>query len=279
MDWLAEFIQFTSLVFRCKACLKKTETVPQEPLKSDDQKLDEVKLSIASLDNKLQSLQDAVAKLCSNDTSMANEQSKQHQPTTYAQAVSADFVKSAVSEAIREQQKVITEKSNVVVYGFPEEGHDDAQLHEMLDFLECRCDFTRSSRLGRSSYQGGATARPLKLELRSANDASNILSRAKHLRHDDYYGGVYINKWLSDDEMNAVKALRRQRDELNKNNKNDSKKFVVVSGKLMQRDTDGRLQVYGGLPDSNKPCSDVASPPTNQQQKITTPSKQSKNAQ
>ena len=72
----------------------------QEPLKSEDQKLDEVKLSIASLDNKLQLLQDAVAKLSSSDTSTSNDQSKQRHPPTYAQALSANLVKSAVSEAI-----------------------------------------------------------------------------------------------------------------------------------------------------------------------------------
>ena len=50
-------------------------------------------------------------------------QSKQRHPPTYAQAVSADLVKSAVLKAIQEHQKVITEKSSIVVYGFPEEGH------------------------------------------------------------------------------------------------------------------------------------------------------------
>ena len=279
VDWLAEFIKFTSLAFCCKACVGKKETVPQELLKSDEQKLDEVKLSIVSLDNKLQSLQDAVAKLSSSDTSTSNDQSKQRHPPTYAQAVSADLVKSAVSEAMREHQKVNAEKSSVVVYGFPEEGHDDAQLHDMLDFLGCRGDFTRSSRMGRSSYQGGATARPLKLELRTANDASNILSRAKYLRHDAYYGGVYINKWLSNEEIRSIKSLRQQCDELNRYNKNDSKKFVVISGRLMQRDTDGRLQVYDGLPDKSKPGSYVASQSMKQQEKIPTLSTQAKNAQ
>ena len=149
----------------------------------------------------------------------------------------------------------------------------------MLDFLGCRCDFTRSSRIGRSSHQSDARARPLKLELRTASDASNILSRAKHLRHDTYYGGVYINKWLSNEEMKDIKSLHRQCDELNKNNMNDKRKFIVVSGRIMQRDTDGRLQIYGGLPDINKPCSYIDSPSKKQQQKITTQSTQAKNAQ
>ena len=137
----------------------------------------------------------------------------------------------------------------------------------------------RSSRIGRSSHQGGAKARPLKLELRTASNASNILSRAKHLRHDTYYGGVYINKWLSDEEMKDIKSLRRQCDELNKNNMNDNRKFIVVFGRIMQRDTDGRLHICDNLPNNNKPCSYIDSPSKKQQQKITTPSTQAKNTQ
>ena len=84
VDWLAEFIQFRPLVFRCKACLGKKETVSQELLKPEDQKIYEVKLSIASLDNKLQLLQDTVAKLSSSNKFTSKDQSKQWHPPTYA---------------------------------------------------------------------------------------------------------------------------------------------------------------------------------------------------
>ncbi len=244
IDWLAEFIQFTTLAYRCKACAENSATVPPSITNSVtkvDLEIIAVKNSIASLDNKIQCIHDFITKQSSSGAITSDSQPEQRHPPTYAQAVSADIVKSAVSEAMREQQKAITNKSSIVIYGFPEEGKDIAQLQEMLDFLNCQCDVTRSTRVGRE-YNG--KVRPIKMELRTSSDASIILSRAKYLRHNAYYSGVYVSKWLSEDEMKAVKTLRQQCDSLNKNCKNGRKQFVVISGRLMQRDVRGRLQTF-----------------------------------
>lgn len=53
--------------------------------------------------------------------------------------------------------------------------------------------------------------------------------------------------WISDCQMLKPipkKSHRRQCDALNTNNKSGHKEFIVISGKLMQRNAAGQLQAY-----------------------------------
>jgi hypothetical protein len=255
IDWLFDFVQFTALAYRCRACLDKLEMVPHDPNTSIPnvyQEISMMKSSISDLDLKMQTLHDAIVKLkpCCN---VSSSNQPDLRPPTYSQVVSANAVKCAVSEAIREQQKVSTDRASIVIYGFPEEGCDSAQLQDMLEFLVCRCDIVRHSRIGRRFDQSTSLrVRPIKVELRSASDAFLILSRAKRLSDDSYYYNVRISKWLSDVEMKHVKSLREECDSLNLKHpcgKSNRKLFVVVSGKIMKRNLNGRLTVYNGSTD------------------------------
>jgi hypothetical protein len=49
--------------------------------------------------------------------------------------------------------------------------------------------------------QNSTKVLPIKIGLRTASDAGEILNRAKQLRNGDYYANTYINKWLSESEM------------------------------------------------------------------------------
>ncbi len=112
-------------------------------------------------------------------------------------------------QVIREEHKVNTSSSCLVVSGFPEEGLDYSQLVDMLQFLGVKGDIVKHSRIGN---QNNTKVRPIKIELRSASDASESLNRAKQLRYDDYYANTYINKWLSESDM---KLRHSQCDALN----------------------------------------------------------------
>ena len=63
----------------------------------------------------------------------------------YAQVLTTNFsdmnavVKTVVNQTIKEQQKVNNDRSNFVVYGFPEKNKDRQKLISMLKFLDCRC--------------------------------------------------------------------------------------------------------------------------------------------
>ncbi len=255
LDWLSEYIRFAALAYRCKACKEKFETAPTDatplPRAQISEEMDAVKQSIASLDIKIEALHKVVVQLGPTNCDIAAPNSKHmHRQVspTYAAAVSADLVKTAVSEAIREQQKASTARASVVVYGFPEEGKDNVQLLDMFDFINCRCDIVRHTRIGRDPRQSKTSSiRPVRVELRSISDTNLVLSRAKHLRRDTYYSGVFINKWLSDEELKCVKQLRHQCDVLNAghpHNNTGCKQFIVISNKIMERNASGRLQPY-----------------------------------
>ena len=257
MDWLAEYIGFAALAYRCKVCVEKYGTCTQVSMATSEtnsdvsQEIVAVTQSIASLDSKIQALHTAINQLgpANRVASTSADQSQQVCPPSYAAVVSADMVKNAVSAAIQEQQKASTDKSSIAVFGFPEEGNDYAQLLDMFDFLDARCDIIRQSRLGRLSQRsGGSNARPIKVELRSVSDAV-ILARARCLREDAFYANVYIKKWLSKDEMKEVKLLRRQCAALNHDQPSDingRRWFVVLSGKIMEHNPSGRLEAYEG---------------------------------
>ena len=258
MDWLAEYIGFAALAYRCKVCVEKYGTCTQVSMATSEtnsdvsQEIVAVTQSIASLDSKIQALHTAINQLgpANRVASTSADQSQQVCPPSYAAVVSADMVKNAVSAAIQEQQKASTDKSSIAVFGFPKEGNDYAQLLDMFDFLDARCDIIRQSRLGRLSQRSGdSNARPIKVELRSVNDAVIILARARCLREDAFYADVYIKKWLSEDEMKEVKLLRRQCTALNRDQPSDingRRRFVVLSGKIMERNPSGRLEAYEG---------------------------------
>ena len=110
-----------------------------------------------------------------------------------------------------EQRKEDTKKSTLVVHGFPEDSHDHVDLTDMLSFLRYRCDIIRHARFGQiGNIEKKLRVRPIKIELKSVGDANLILSNAKYLRNNAYYHDVYINKWLSENELENIKNLREK---------------------------------------------------------------------
>ena len=186
IDWLSDFIYFSSLAYRCKACTEKHDAVPQQSIPMTTnlvaQDLNTVKQSIATLDTKIQSLSKTIAQLGSISHVESNSDDHRPQPpSSYASVVSVNMVKSAVSEVFREQHKVDTARLSVAIYGFPEKRKDAEQLFEMFDYLSCKCDVTRHSRIGRPSNGNSKSIRHIKVDFKSVSDTSSILSRAIRL--------------------------------------------------------------------------------------------------
>ena len=127
LDWLADYILFAGLTYRCKASFEKKEVVSAESsVTMVSQVIAIVKQSIVALDTKLQLLHNAISQLqpCNDIASTDGDQPEHHQPLSYAAVVSSDVVKNAVSAAFREHQKVNVDQSCIAVYGFPDEGND-----------------------------------------------------------------------------------------------------------------------------------------------------------
>jgi hypothetical protein len=256
-DWLLKFINVSALAYRCKACIEKLEKHAPVPNSS----MDTVKQFMADMDKKIQSIQEEVTKLsqsnCSRTLSASNDLPNQRQPPTYAQVITTDTVKTAVAQAIKEEQQARTDKCCVAVYGFPEEDNDNSQLMDMLDYLGCRSITFRHSRVG--WHSNNTMARPIKLELPSSADASIILSRAVHLRDDEYYAGVRLSEWLSDERMKVIRQKRRQCDALNQKHacsEKGRKRFVVYDGVITELGPDGKRRPYHGeLPSTSSASS------------------------
>ena len=142
-----------------------------------------------------------------------------------------------------EQRKEDSKKSTLVIHVFPEDGHDHIDLTDMLSFLRCRYGIIRHACFGQvGNIEKKLRVRPIKIELKSVGDANLILSNAKYLRNNAYYHGVYINKWLSENEPKNIRNLRKKCFEFRCTH--PGKKIVVKSGRLMTRNVDRRLGLY-----------------------------------
>ena len=166
-------------------------------------------------------------------------------PPTYADIAASEVVKKVISQTLAEQCKLTLDKSTLVVYGFPEEGDDYDELLAMFECPDCHCDVIRHQRMGHAARNN--VGRPIKVELRSPRAAGFILSNIRRLKDDAYYTGVKISKWLSAEELRELKSLRQRCNKLNEVSvagNQMQKKFVVISGKIMVRSANGKLQLY-----------------------------------
>ena len=164
-----------------------------------------------------------------------------------------NVAKTVVNQTIKEQKKVSINRSSIVVYGFPEENKDRQELLSMFKFLDCRCEIIRLIRISRTME---SVRLPLKLVLKSPSDVNFVLSNAKHLRQDKCYSGIYLSKWLFKEEFDNIKLLRQECEDLNKANQdkvNSRRLFVIVSGRIMQRNAYGKLQPYKEQPSKKAP--------------------------
>ena len=88
---------------------------------------------------------------------------------------------------MQEQKQAAPDKASVVFYGFPEKGHDQIQLQEWLEFLDCPYIITSQYRIGRRVDSTSANPCPIKVELRSSCEANLLLLIAKNFRREAYY--------------------------------------------------------------------------------------------
>ena len=173
---------------------------------------------------------------------------------TYVQALTkniTDAVKQLVSEGILSQKKADTDSRSIIIYGKSEKGYDDAFCNKLLEYFECEGGIDRIHRLGRKTYDSSGqpiqSKRPIKITLQLASDCKFILSNAWSLKRESQFAGISIAQFLTREQLDRIKVLRIRCDELNKNHPIDTKGrkvFVVISGKLMKRGADGKMQQF-----------------------------------
>ncbi len=112
--------------------------------------------------------------------------------------------------------------------------------------------------------------RPLKVELQSAADRNYVLASSKYIKNINTAPKVSFGKWLSRDELVKVKAIREKCIELNSRAtplQDGRQPYVVRNGRLMSRDSNGKLQLVPPAGDNKNKSPNKPSKPTDDQSK------------
>ena len=80
--------------------------------------------------------------------------------------------------------------------------------------------------------------------MQSAADCNLLLTHARELKKHKSFAKVYVNKWMTRDELGELKSVKEACVNLNKAAPllaDGKQQFIVASGRLMQRSNDGKL--------------------------------------
>ena len=162
----------------------------------------------------------------------------------YASAVSMN-IKEAVKLAVDETMKryEIEDQACVTIYGMPESGHDYTDVSKLFNKMKAKVHVVKILRVGKlsnSKSSGGKTF----LRLRSEAEHNVFLAMAKGLKDDTKSQSIRIVLWLACSELDKVKILRQQCQQMNDQSTaiiNGNKPYVVINGRLMIRSIDDKL--------------------------------------
>ena len=138
--------------------------------------------------------------------------------------------------------------ASAVLYGLPDNGHDIADVHTALKKLHYDCHINACFRLGRvsSSELRSSPPRPIMIILPSPSECNRLLDFSNMQWKNLKAAGLHIMQWLSQVDMNKLKQLRLQCNDLNTKATtlpSGKKLFVVISGRLMKHDAAGKLSL------------------------------------
>ena len=167
LDWLAEFIKFSSLAYQCKSCLEKHGAVPKnlDSLTAENGNvLLSINESVRKLNNQINDIQSKISDITlslkqseidnsilsgkDNDNCIHIESEKNSLPSSvinnaadtqksYAEIVKGDLanmVKFAVSASINEQKLDEVISRSIVIFGLKESNQDK---HTVQSLLQC----------------------------------------------------------------------------------------------------------------------------------------------
>ena len=87
--------------------------------------------------------------------------------------------------------------------------------------------------------KGTKKTRPIRIELSTADERDQLVASFQRKRKSV---NVSISPWLLPSEMEKIKKLRQRCQDLNSKSASGDKPYVVISGRLMVRGQDGKLQ-------------------------------------
>ena len=166
-------------------------------------------------------------------------------PVSYAAAISSnmsDIVKSAVATSIGENKAVERGRTLVAIHNLNESNNGVINVQDLFDYLGCNMRMVKVSRLGR--IKSSKKPRLLKVKLLIGSDRDILLRAAKYLKDDSSTRHINITQWLQPEELTKLKSVQDRCHELNQQlhlAKGSKRQYFVISGKIMQRVSDGSL--------------------------------------
>ena len=248
VDWLMDFLEFSFLHYVSSQYSK----INCGKGNVSSQELSIMKQSINELDRKMAN----ILKVVQISVDVTPGASKGTEASSYSQALSKNqsdvivkTVKRTVAKSIKTQRKTDADRASIALYGLPEGGDDGKKVLSILASIGCqKSQSLFLHRIGKDSGNDSSKSnrrRPFKVQLSSDVECQQVLVNTKHLKEDPSLAGISIAKWLSRAEVDKVKHLRKQCSDLNKNCPPDvsgRKPYVVISGRLMKRIEDGKMQ-------------------------------------
>ena len=183
-----------------------------------------------------------------NSVSTTTHASSGVKPGPYAAAISSnilDIVKCVVATSIRENKAVERGRASVAIHNLNEHENDVINVQDLFDYLECNVRVIKVTRLGR--VKSSKKPRLLRVELATEFDRDILLRAAKYLKDDSSTPHIYITQWLQPEELTKLKSVQDRCHELNRQShsaKGSKRKYVVISGKIMQRVSDGSIRPF-----------------------------------
>ena len=178
--------------------------------------------------------------------------------STYAQVFSkklSETVKTTVANSFNKQRRDDRDQQSIVVSGLRKSKDDLKQAKKVLNAMGYESGVVKFARLGvplltqlMNDGCNKVNRRPLKVQLlTSAVDCRYVVTHSSLLKDIPVFTKVWIDQFLSRDELNKVKILRKQCDDLNKDHLvglDNRKLFVARSGKLLKKDNNGQLTTF-----------------------------------
>ena len=154
----------------------------------------------------------------------------------------SDAVKSAFTEVIARQKSDGRDRSTIAMYGLLENNHVLKDTYGILCKLGCTATLISHRRIGKGTEQGTKDtkkARPLRFELSTADERDQLVTSFQRQRKSV---NVSIYPWFLPSEMEKIKKFRQRCQDLNSKSASGDKPYVVISGRLIVRGQDGKLQ-------------------------------------
>jgi hypothetical protein len=156
-----------------------------------------------------------------------------------------EFVEQRLTHHLEEEEDKKKRENRIMVYGIKESMEEEAEiktkdaekLGQMFDALNIQGDLLSAVRIGKRKE---GVSRPLILTVKDTKKKWHIISRAKGLREQANWEGVFISPDLTlaerKDDLAIRNLLKEKRDESSK--KGDGRLWIIRKRKIMERSKD-----------------------------------------